>query len=195
MGEPAPTEEFEWPLPEWGPQPFPGFLALVQRSGLPGSGETLRFRCFVHVPSCGVTLAMPPALAADGGTVPPAPAPAVLTPINVATATGAAPTAAGVKKVVAPLAGRGWVDSEPGPTGGYRSTVALTDVTVLDVPVESVHSIAEIGERHALRIAVVSLGDQLCFGFCADPELVTDLEVMAEGVEIEAERLAAAVRP
>ena len=70
-----------------------------------------------------------------------------------------------------------------------------TDVTVLDLPVESVHSIAEIGERHALRIAVVSLGDQLCFGFCADPELVTDLEVMAEGVEIEAERLAAAVRP
>lgn len=70
-----------------------------------------------------------------------------------------------------------------------------TDVTVLDVPVESVHSIAEIGERHALRIAVVSLGDQLCFGFCADPDLVTDLEVMAEGVEIEAERLAAAIRP
>jgi hypothetical protein len=30
---------------------------------------------------------------------------------------------------------------------------------------------------------------------CADPELVTDLEVMAEGVEIEADRLAAAVRP
>lgn len=54
----------------------------------------------------GATLAMPSALAADGGTVPPAPAPAVLNPINVVTATGVAPTPAGVKKVVAPLAGR-----------------------------------------------------------------------------------------
>ncbi len=73
----------------------------MRRMGRPGH---ITAACTALV--VGVTLAMPPALAADGGTVPPAPAPAVLTPINVATATGAAPTAAGVKKVVAPLAGR-----------------------------------------------------------------------------------------
>jgi len=62
-------------------------------------------------------------------------------------------------------------------------------VMVLEAPVETVHSIAEIGERHALRIAALSIGDRLCFGFCADPDLVRDLEVMAEGIERATERL------
>jgi Rrf2 family protein len=47
-------------------------------------------------------------------------------------------------QVVAPLAARGWVDSEPGPTGGYRATVALGDVTVLDV-IEAVEGPSESG--------------------------------------------------
>jgi len=47
-------------------------------------------------------------------------------------------------QVMAPLAGHGWVDSEPGPTGGYRSTIALTDVTVLDV-IEAVEGPSESG--------------------------------------------------
>jgi len=62
-------------------------------------------------------------------------------------------------------------------------------VSVLDAPVQTVHSIAEIGERHALRVAVLSVGDRLCFGFCADPELVTDLDQMAEGIEWATDRL------
>ena len=62
-------------------------------------------------------------------------------------------------------------------------------VSVLDAPVQTVHSIAEIGERHALRVAVLSVGDQLCFGFCADPELVTDVDQMAEGIEWATDRL------
>jgi hypothetical protein len=50
--------------------------------------------------------------------------------------------------------------------------------------------VVEIGRHHALRVAVLSVGERLCFGFCADPELVDDLEVMAAGVEAEAALLA-----
>lgn len=62
-------------------------------------------------------------------------------------------------------------------------------VSVLGAPVESMHSIAEIGLRHGLRITVVSLADRLYFGFNADPALVHDVEWMAEGVEVEAAEL------
>ncbi|MEX0621114.1 MAG: wax ester/triacylglycerol synthase domain-containing protein [Solirubrobacterales bacterium] len=62
-------------------------------------------------------------------------------------------------------------------------------VSVLEAPVETVHSIVEIGERHALRVAALSVGDRLCFGFCADPDLVQDLGVMADGIEFATERL------
>jgi WS/DGAT/MGAT family acyltransferase len=67
-----------------------------------------------------------------------------------------------------------------------------TPVTVLGAPVEALHSIAEIGERHALRVAVVSLADELYFGFCADPAIVSDLSLLAAGVESEAATLIAA---
>ena len=56
----------------------------------------------------------------------------------------------------------------------------------------ALHSIAEIGFRHGLRISVVSLADRLFFGFNADPDLVPDLEEMGAGVEIEAAALIAA---
>ena len=62
-------------------------------------------------------------------------------------------------------------------------------VSILGAPVETIHSIAEIGERHALRVAVVSLAGMLCFGFCADPAIVDDLAAMAEGSEAEASAL------
>jgi diacylglycerol O-acyltransferase len=65
-------------------------------------------------------------------------------------------------------------------------------VTVLGVPVEAVYSIAEIGQRHALRVAVVSLGGCLHFGLCSDPAIVDDLGILAAGVEAEAARLVAA---
>ncbi len=58
-----------------------------------------------------------------------------------------------------------------------------TRVTVLGAPVESLHSVAEIGERHALRITAVSMADRLGFGFCADPQIVHDVQTMADGVE------------
>ena len=65
-------------------------------------------------------------------------------------------------------------------------------VSILGAPVEALHSIAEIGFRHGLRISVVSLADRLFFGFNADPDLVPDLDAMAAGVEIEAAALIAA---
>ena len=65
-------------------------------------------------------------------------------------------------------------------------------VTLLGSPVEALYSLAEIGERHALRVAVVSLDDTISFGICADPALVQDLQTMADGIETESEALTAA---
>lgn len=62
-------------------------------------------------------------------------------------------------------------------------------VSVLDAPVAHLHSIAEIGERHALRISATSLAGLLCFGLCSDPDLVDQLHVMATGIEAEAQQL------
>jgi len=74
------------------------------------------------------------------------------------------------------------VSNVPGPRAPVR---------VLGAPVRRLHSIAEIGERHALRVAVVSMAGTLGFGFCADPAIVEDLQAMADGVVAEAELLTA----
>ncbi len=62
-------------------------------------------------------------------------------------------------------------------------------VSVLGAPVAHLHSIAEVGERHALRASATSLAGLLCFGLCADPQLVDELGVMAEAIEVEAQAL------
>jgi diacylglycerol O-acyltransferase len=67
-----------------------------------------------------------------------------------------------------------------------------TEVSVLGSPVDRVYSLAEIGQRHALRVAAVSLAGRLCFGFCADPSVVEDLDEMAAGLEADAAALIAA---
>jgi diacylglycerol O-acyltransferase len=59
-------------------------------------------------------------------------------------------------------------------------------VAVLGSPVVDLHSIAEIGRRHALRVAVVSFAGRLGFGFTADPALVPDVDALAAGVVEEA---------
>lgn len=64
-------------------------------------------------------------------------------------------------------------------------------VAVLGAPVEALYTLAEIGERHALRVAVISLADTLFFGLCADPALVDNVQIIAEAIETEAEALAA----
>ena len=43
-----------------------------------------------------------------------------------------------------PLAAKGWVRSDPGPTGGYQLTVDLADVSVLDV-IEAIEGPSDSG--------------------------------------------------
>jgi diacylglycerol O-acyltransferase / wax synthase len=65
-------------------------------------------------------------------------------------------------------------------------------VSVLGAPVAHLHSIAEIGERHALRVSATSLAGLLCFALCSDPDLVDELQIMAAGIEAEARELLSA---
>jgi hypothetical protein len=64
-------------------------------------------------------------------------------------------------------------------------------IDVLGVPVDALYAIAEIGQRHALRIAVLSLEETLRFGLCADPTILPDVEQLAAAIEEEAAELAA----
>jgi hypothetical protein len=65
-------------------------------------------------------------------------------------------------------------------------------VTLCGSRVRSLHSIAEIAKHHAVRVAAVSLGDELFLGFCADPELVPGVESIAAATERDAAELIAA---
>jgi hypothetical protein len=67
-------------------------------------------------------------------------------------------------------------------------------VTVMSAAVRELHSVAEISEHHGLRVSVISLADQLCFGFCADSNLISGVQTMADRVEPEALALLGAVR-
>jgi diacylglycerol O-acyltransferase len=60
-------------------------------------------------------------------------------------------------------------------------------MTILGAEVSSLHTLADIGERHALRVAVLSYADDLCLGLCADPEVVHDLGDLARAMEAEAQ--------
>jgi WS/DGAT/MGAT family acyltransferase len=58
--------------------------------------------------------------------------------------------------------------------------------SVLGAPVRALYSIAEVGERHGLRVAVISMADELHFGLCADPGIVGDLDPFVTGIRAEA---------
>jgi hypothetical protein len=77
------------------------------------------------------------------------------------------------------------VSNVPGPSGPQL---------VLGAPLLELHSLAEIAHRHALRVAIVSAAGLISFGLCADPDAVDGLEVIAEGISREIERLGAASR-
>ena len=70
-----------------------------------------------------------------------------------------------LSQAMTPLDGRGWVRSEPGPTGGYVLAAGLDALTVLDVIEEEglCDRAARLGARLKQRLA--SLQDQV-------PELV-----------------------
>jgi wax ester synthase-like acyl-CoA acyltransferase family protein/uncharacterized protein DUF1298 len=68
-------------------------------------------------------------------------------------------------------------------------------VHVLGYPVEAMYSLAEIGQHHALRIAVVSLAGTLNFGLVADPSLLDDVDQLAADLQAEAAALTACLPP
>jgi diacylglycerol O-acyltransferase / wax synthase len=47
---------------------------------------------------------------------------------------------------------------------------------VLGHAVEQFSSFAEPADRHALRLAIISLGGELAFGLCSDPDAIPDLD-------------------
>jgi WS/DGAT/MGAT family acyltransferase len=55
--------------------------------------------------------------------------------------------------------------------------------TVLDHPITSFVSFAEPADRHALRVSVVSLGGDLAFGLCSDPEAIGSLGHLATALD------------
>jgi diacylglycerol O-acyltransferase / wax synthase len=67
-----------------------------------------------------------------------------------------------------------------------------TDVYVLGARVREMYSLSEIAQHHALRVAVLSAGDRLSFGLCADRDAVKDLDVMADGIRSATDELMAA---
>ncbi|MDP9133492.1 MAG: WSD1 family O-acyltransferase, partial [Actinomycetota bacterium] len=76
------------------------------------------------------------------------------------------------------------VSNVPGPRG---------PLSVLGAPVASMHSLAEIAHRHALRVAVVSAAGRIGFGFCADADAIGSPQPIADGVAAELRALAAAL--
>jgi WS/DGAT/MGAT family acyltransferase len=50
-------------------------------------------------------------------------------------------------------------------------------------PVRELYSLAEIAEHHAFRVAVISAAGTLFFGLCADADVVSDIDLLAEGIE------------
>ena len=59
-------------------------------------------------------------------------------------AEGLGTTLSFVPQVLGPLVRAGWVQSDPGPTGGYRCRVPLSEVNVLQV-IEAVDGATDIG--------------------------------------------------
>ena len=66
-------------------------------------------------------------------------------------------------------------------------------LAVLGRPVTTVTSLAEVAQRHALRIACVSAAGRMTFGLCADADALPDVDAVAEGIEAELDALLAAV--
>jgi diacylglycerol O-acyltransferase / wax synthase len=62
--------------------------------------------------------------------------------------------------------------------------------SLLGASVRAFHSIADVDHRHGLRVAVISMADELHFGLCADPAIVGDLDPLVDGILAEAAALA-----
>jgi WS/DGAT/MGAT family acyltransferase len=76
------------------------------------------------------------------------------------------------------------VSNVPGPTG---------EPTVMGSRLLAMHFVAEIAERHALRVSVASGAGRLSFGLCADADAVERLDLVTDGIADELRALRAAV--
>ena len=65
---------------------------------------------------------------------------------------------------------------------------------VLGRPLTEFVSFAEPADRHALRVSVISLGGDLAFGLCSDPNAVEGLDALAAAIEVSMDELEEAVR-
>jgi diacylglycerol O-acyltransferase / wax synthase len=65
---------------------------------------------------------------------------------------------------------------------------------ILGRPVTGFVSFAEPADRHALRVSVISLGGDLAFGLCSDPNAIGGLDALAESIEASVDELEEAVR-
>jgi WS/DGAT/MGAT family acyltransferase len=72
------------------------------------------------------------------------------------------------------------VSNVPGPVGS---------LSLFGAPVRELYSLAEIAQHHALRISVISASGTMFFGFCADRDVVPDIDGLAEGVATSHEEL------
>jgi hypothetical protein len=64
-------------------------------------------------------------------------------------------------------------------------------ISVLGRPVRNLYSFAEIGERHPVRVAAVSLCDTMQFGVLTDPDVVPGTDTLARGIEASISELLA----
>jgi WS/DGAT/MGAT family acyltransferase len=65
--------------------------------------------------------------------------------------------------------------------------------SILGHEVREFCTFAEPADRHALRVAVISLGGDLAFGLCSDPEAIEGLDRLVEALEESVAELEAAV--
>lgn len=63
------------------------------------------------------------------------------------------------------------------------------DVYVCGARIRELYSLAEIAQRHALRVAVISAAGTLFFGLCADRDAIKDLHVLADGLRRSTDEL------
>jgi diacylglycerol O-acyltransferase len=57
-----------------------------------------------------------------------------------------------------------------------------TPVSVMGGRVRELYSLAEVAQRHALRISAISLSGGMFIGLCADPKVVKDLDTLRAGI-------------
>jgi diacylglycerol O-acyltransferase len=63
--------------------------------------------------------------------------------------------------------------------------------SLMGAPVRALYSVADIDEQHGLRVAVISMADELHFGLCGEPGIVRSLDPLVEGIAADAASLVA----